>query len=109
MKGSITSLPLVSRSNLHHAISQFTHLPLIPLTMQQCLNLEMHLQQRKKNLNMEPTSQARVYCGNKNSGSKVKDTTYVAKLERLASVLIISLSHYCRSRGVSYLLYFSKM
>jgi hypothetical protein len=58
---------------LDHAIafSQFTHLPLIPLTMQQCLDLEMHLQQ-KKNLNMEPTSQAGVYCGNKNNGWKAK-------------------------------------
>jgi hypothetical protein len=62
------------------------------------LDLEMHLQQ-KKNLNMEP-SQARVYCGIKNSWMKVKNTTYVAKLEHLASVLIISLSRYSRPLGI---------
>jgi hypothetical protein len=49
---------------------------------------------------MEPTSQAGVYCGNKIMDGKLKNTTYVAKLEHLASVLIISLSRYSRPLGI---------
>jgi hypothetical protein len=70
-KGNITYLPLVSCYNLHHAIafSQFTHCHYF-LSPCKCLNSEMYLQSQKKNLNMEPLSQAQVYCGNKNSGNK---------------------------------------